>query len=129
MSGRPVTTDFNSWMRATERRMSQQERRPANTGNPAGLTAMETSDWNAVFETGGFYFSRIGAVNSPDGAKAWMGTSMVDADGAGFQRITSYRDPASEGDAAYFPSWPGPTYSRAFFVDSTIRSWSNWVAE
>lgn len=128
---------FESWMRAMERRMSTQERRVQIStasdlmGPGVGPNATEISDWNnEVIAFNGFYFSAPGSINSPDPAEAWMGFSIADPDGVGYQRVTIYRDPQSEGMTNLYPAWPGVTMVRAFWItDGSTRSYSEWASE
>lgn len=128
---------FEDWMRNIERRLLNQERRVQITtaadllGPGVGPNATEVSDWNNdVIDFNGFFFSQPGALNSPDTDHWWMGYSLADPDGVGFQRITIYRDPASAGLANPFPAWPGPTMTRSFYVtEGSTRSYSDWVGE
>lgn len=119
-TGRPVV-DFNDWMRDQERRTIGQERRPAiNTASDLlgpGIAPMAVfiSDWNDdVTAFNGFFASDVGAINSPNPALAWIGYSLVDANGSGYQRVFSYS--MVEGST-----------SRTFTSpDGTTRIYSAW---
>lgn len=137
MSTRPQPTDYQGWMRAAERRMTSQERRPHPSvasdllGPGIGPTAVEISDWNSdVIGFNGFFFSQPGAINSPDTTKHWLGFSLADTNGIGYQRIMVYRDPVSEGTSNPFPAWPGVIYTRSFYAaDGSARAYSAWKLE
>lgn len=93
------------------RRLRQQERRPSVTtaaeilGPGFGPTATQVLDWSsedAVF--GGFFWSDVGALNSPDTAKRWIGIVLAEDDRlAGVQRIWTHRD--SDPPREYVRRW------------------------
>lgn len=125
-TGRPAV-DFADWMRSMERRLIALERRPAVhaaaqlLGPGIGPQATLTSDWNdeaTLFN--GMFYSAPGAQHSPDDARGWIGWSLVDADGSGYQRVASYgADPS-----------PGEAYTRGFTsLVGASRTFSAWVAE
>lgn len=127
---------FGDQLREYERRHLNQERRPAPAtaadllGPGIGPQAVQLSDWNddSIGFTG-FYFSQPGSVNSPDTAKAWMGISISDPSGTGYQRVTEYDDQAY-GSAGLYPAWPGVSYTRAFnTAGGTTRLFSAWKTD
>jgi len=130
-----VRVTFEDQLREYERRHLHEERRPLLTsaadvlGPGIAPQAVELADWNdeSILFTG-FYFSRPGAANSPDPAKAWLGLSMVDPSGTGYMRVTEYDDLAY--GANLYPAWPGPAYTRAFnTAGGTTRLFSAWVPD
>lgn len=126
MTARPVT-DFAAWMRGVERRLTALERRPVLQsaaqllGPGISATATLTSDWSdeaTLFN--GMFYSLPGAAHSPNSSRGWIGWSLVDADGSGYQRVSSYGDDPT----------PGEAYTRGFTsANGASRTFSAWVAE
>jgi hypothetical protein len=125
-TGRPVT-DYASWMRSMERRLAALERRPALhtaaqlLGPGIAPVATLTADWSdeaTLFN--GMFYSLPGAQHSPDSDRGWIGWSLVDADGSGYQRVASYGSDPS----------PGEAFTRGFTsAVGASRTFSAWVAE
>lgn len=115
---RPIVTG-SDWMRNVERRLLSQERRPVHASAAALLgpgiasQAVLISDWNnEVIGYNGFFYSQPGAINSPDSTMHWIGSSVVDADGAGIQQVVSYVT-GTIGSGLTTP-YLGTTWSRSF---------------
>lgn len=133
-TGRARVT-FDDQLREYERRHYNQERRPAISsaadllGPGIAPQSVELTDWNdESIGFNGFYFSRPGAGNSPDTARSWMGVSITDPDGTGYQQVTEYDDLAF--GANLYPAWPGTSYTRAFnTAGGTTRLFSSWVPQ
>lgn len=118
----PVAHTLDDWMRQQEKRTMREERRPRVT-RPSDLlgpgiapTAVEINDWSGP-ETAfnGFYYSKPGALHSPDSAKWWIGESVTQEGTYGFQRVTDYRSDTGAltmlrtfklvGDTRLFSPW------------------------
>lgn len=124
-TGRPIT-DMDGWMRDKERRTTRQERRPAPRtaqellGPGIGPSAILVADWNDDVTTfNGMFYSQVGAINTPDPTHAWIGLSLVDADGNGLQRVQRYG--ADVGGSVMKRGFSSPTGS--------TRVYTAWVAE
>lgn len=114
------------WARDMEKRVLHEERRPqirtaADIMGPSlGPYAIRTDDWNsdeAAFN--GILYTEPGALNSPDIAAYWMGTTMGTADGFGVQHLWEYRA-ASISD-------PIREFIRRFATPAgALRVYSSW---
>lgn len=133
-TGRPRIT-FPDLLREYERRDMHEARRPAPSsaadllGPGLAPQAVQLSDWSddSIGFTG-FYYSQPGALNSPDPALFWIGTSITDPAGTGVQRVTAYDD--GQFGIDLYPAWPGVTYTRGFnTAGGTSRLYSAWVPE
>lgn len=95
MSGWSTPEDMGTWMNDQRRQTDELSRRvrvPSAKqilGPGLGPWAVRLFDWNdeKVLYNGVFY-SEAGATNSPDGARAWIGSSWATQDGRGTQEIT-----------------------------------------
>lgn len=99
----PQTAD--DWMRSQEKRIMREERRasPLSAADLLGpgmsSHAVELMDWDAEEATfNGFFFSREGALNSPDGDKAWVGQVIARDDLTGFQHVWQGQPPVDDAD-------------------------------
>ena len=127
-NGWPANITFKDWMRDIEKRVLNEERRPiiraaADLMGPgAGPYAIETTDWNADETTfNGWFYSRPGALNSPDSALYWIGTTEGIADGNGYELVRQY-DPATGEDVT------GDSYVRFFYTLPATgqRQYTDW---
>lgn len=95
-SNRAQSQDMSAWMRDVERRLLTQERRSTRyevqraLGPGFGKSAQQVFDWNDERAwLAGQFFSAVGAFNSPDGTKPWLGTIRVAATVGGVQELVS----------------------------------------
>lgn len=127
-NGWRIPQDFETQQRHLEKRLMNEERRPAVTrasdllGPGAGPYAVQVFDWNsddAAFV--GVYYSSPdeGQSNSPDDAKHWIGETFGTAGGYGFQRATEvYTQP---------PGTPSPNVQiRHFYSATGQRLYTDW---
>jgi hypothetical protein len=129
----PVPRTFEDTLRAQQRRLMHEERRPlvrnaADLMGPSlGPRAILVVDWNtdeAAFN--GILYSSPGAQNSPDGAAYWMGWTAANDGGYGIQHLFEFRttvpmnDPMREAIRRFYD--PGSGALRAF-SDWQIRTW------
>lgn len=91
----------DDWMREMEKRMLHEERRPLirNAADILGPGIApytnEIQDWSApATMLNGFYFTRPGAINSPDGSQYWIGQTQATSDGAGYELVHQF-DPVT----------------------------------
>lgn len=121
--GRPVLTGAD-WMRDVERRLLATERRSMPSaasllGPGFSASATQVSNWSeetALFN--GMFFSLVGAVNTPDNTKAWIGWTLADGQGAGVQRVYRYREGITP-----------VAYVRGFQTDTQTPAFTAWTAE
>lgn len=92
-----ISITMDDWMRDMEKRVLHEERRPlvrsASDLLGPGLapTAVQLLDWNdPATAFNGFFWTAPGAINSPDGNKSWMGFSVCNAIGDGYQMVYQY---------------------------------------
>lgn len=84
----PHSIDMGDWMRQQEKRTMREERRPHVTkasdimGPGIAPRAVVITDWNSetARSFNGFFYSAIGADNSPDDTKAWLGLTLSTGD-------------------------------------------------
>lgn len=118
-------TDFEDWMTNVQRRATQQERRVVPTsasdllGPGFGPTGTQILDWNEEEPSfNGFFWSPVGAINSPNSELEWAGVTIAkDERIGGIQKVWS----VSAGD-------PPQEYTRRF-VDpggASTRSYTPW---
>lgn len=132
LSRKPIHT-AEDWMRHQERLHAQEARRriPQDAtdllGPGFGPTATEVDDWNQD-ETAfnGFFWSRVGALHSPDGEHEWVGICVAEDDGeVGVQTVWSVRD--GDPPREYVRRW-----STAGDLSRTYTLWrgtSEWQAD
>lgn len=123
-----------------EKRVMHEERRPPppEPGHTyvEGLAAIgvQLLDWNDdLAQTNGFWFSRPGALNTPDPsppvtATHWfVGNTIVDADGFGLQWATEHRPPSGDTPTR----WPPASYVRRFYepVAGGQVAFSTWASQ
>lgn len=120
-----VTGNADDWMRGQEKRLMHEERRTHVTvaadimGPGLGPNAVEITDWSGVeTQFNGFYLSAPGtAVHSPDDTKWWLGQTVAQTDGYGYQTVWDYRGSSS----------PITVYSRKFSTTGAgTRIFSPW---
>lgn len=95
--GHRIITNAEDWMRSMERRLSALERRgPGGTlvdrlGHSVRSQARQIVDWNdeSTFENG-WYFTDIGALNTPNPTLAWIGQTLCARGESGIQQVWSY---------------------------------------
>lgn len=121
----PITDAFSA-MSQLDRRVRGQERRlsittPADLLGPGfGATATEVLDWDDEVPTfTGQFWCPVGALNSPDPSKEWVGfTISQDERAAGVQKLWSLDDDplisatrrfTRSGDAFTYTPWRGAT--------------------
>lgn len=110
-NGHRIIQGMDDWMRSTEKRLSHEERRPvirrASDLLGPGFTgpyATEVTDWNAEeARYNGFFYSDVGADNSPDETKVWIGTCVATRLGHGLQQVWSHEDAADP--VQYVRTW------------------------
>lgn len=119
----PVPEDMGDWMRRQEKRVLHEERRPlvrkASDIMGPGLApeAVEIPDWSGPeTEFNGFYFSRPGALHSPDSDLWWIGTSISHDGSYGVQHVWDYRSDLE----------PPAQMTRTFRLVGDIRLFSPW---
>lgn len=124
----PQNITMNDWMRDMEKRILHEERRPQIRtasdllGPGFGPYAIRVLDWNDdVTGFDGFFWADTGSRNSPDPAKAWMGQTVANSDGSGYQLVTDY------GSTAV----PPPRFIRTFTSPAggarVFTAWMNTV--
>jgi len=120
-----IDVDANDWMRGVEKRVLHEERRPqvrsASDLLGPGFAPYATpiNDWNtdtAAFN--GYFWTPVGALNSPDGARQWIGTTVAYSDGSGVQEVSE------KG----FAGSPPDRYIRTFRTQGGIRVYSAWAS-
>lgn len=122
--GHPAPQDLDGWMRQQERRTLAQERRGSIRhasdlmGPGLGPQAVEILDWSGD-ETmfNGFFYSRPGALHSPDADEWWIGQTIAQPEGFGVQTVWDYRG----------LSVPIATFSRRFGAAGGTRVFSTWA--
>lgn len=113
----------DDWMRAQEKRIMHEERRPRITqasdllGPGFASFAVEIADWNVESATyNGFFYSPPGAANAPEALSSFLGLSIMSAAGHGQQIVWAHR----EGS-------PIVQYARARHSHSSqIAEWTAW---
>jgi hypothetical protein len=95
MSGWSTPEDMGTWMADQGRKTGELERRvrvPSAKqilGPGLGPWAVRLFDWNDEKTLyNGVFYSEVGAANSPDPTKAWIGSSWATQDGRGAQEVT-----------------------------------------
>jgi hypothetical protein len=117
-----IDIDASDWMRSLEKRVLHEERRPS-VRSAADLLgpgfapyAVLTADWNSEEAARqGFWWSEVGALNSPDSAKSWIGCVTVNVDGSGNQEVMENG-----------PGSPPLRRVRTFRMQGGIRVYSAW---
>lgn len=130
---RKALSNFGDWRNNTERRLNQQERRPQIysasdlLGPGFGPTATQILDWSsddAVFN--GFFWSPVGAQNSPDSTEEWVGIVVAEDDSMyGIQHVWTPR--SGDPPRAYVRRWsdPGGGGTRSYTQWRGDRTWSS----
>lgn len=121
-----IGIDAEDWMRRQEKRVMHEQRRPRVSrasdlmGPGLAPNAVEVLDWNGP-EVGfnGLYWSRPGALNSPDTAKTWMGMGVATDTGHAFQRVWEHVTGSDMG-MEFTRQW----HSHG---DGSIPSFTPWV--
>lgn len=115
---------LGDWMRSQEKRSLRQERRAgvpkaaAILGPGIAPQAVETTDWSAQeTEFNGFFFSRPGAMHTPDSNEWWLGFSFTQEGQWGMQRVWDYRGESS----------PPAEYTRTFQIMGATRLFTDWA--
>lgn len=111
---RKAIHDADGYLRNTERRLNQQERRPQIytaediLGPGFGPTGTMVLNWNGDEATfNGFFWSPVGALNGPDSANEWGGFVIAEDDNAyGVQEVWSIRD--GDPPRRYVRRWSDP---------------------
>lgn len=129
----PDVTDFPGWMRDINRRMRALENRPPVTsaldllGPGIDSSATFVSDWNddtAYFN--GMYYSEVGTDNAPDTTSRWVGLTIIDDTGSGYQLLTAV--PATDTDPTLIPAWTQLRRHRVFNTPAnSTRVYSPWA--
>lgn len=121
---KPQPHNFDGWVRHRNDEATKQTRRPQVThaaqimGPGIAPFAVEIKDWSgAETEFNGFFYTRPGAFNSPDGAKWWIGHSIAQAEGFGIQEVWDYRGTSS----------PPTKKTRKFTFSGSVRVFSAWA--
>lgn len=123
-------TDFRSWMRDVNRRLTRMESRPHPAsaldllGPGIDSAATLVSDWNddTVFFNG-FYYSEPAAANAPNDTSRWLGQVWIDPTGSGYQLLVAV--PASGSSLG---SWTHSRQHRVFNTPSeSTRVYSAWA--
>jgi hypothetical protein len=124
VNGTERPASMESWMRQQQRAAQAATRRPNIThasqimGPGLAPHAVEIKDWSgAETEFNGFFFSRPGAFNSPDGTKWWIGQSISQVEGFGIQTAWDYRGTSS----------PPTVKTRRFSLVGAARVFSAWA--
>lgn len=121
----PIPTDALGVFKAQEKRLTQEERRPRITkasdlmGPALGPYAVTITDLNsdaAAFN--GMWFAPVGAIQSPDGAVAWMGYTTATPDGGGTQVAWTF----ASDDAPHLGMMRGFEYA----ITGGTRFYSDW---
>lgn len=119
-----IDIDANDWMRGLEKRVLHEERRPSIRsaadllGPGYAPYAVETSNWNSDSAArNGLWWSAANSLNSPNAAKAWMGQTISNSDGTGYQILTEQTGGV-----------PGAAQVRTFRTQGGIRVYTAWGA-
>lgn len=125
-NGRQSIT-MDDWMRDVEKRTMHEERRPQIRtasdllGPGIAPRTVQLLDWNdEITLFNGFYFSAPGALHSPDPAKWWMGYSLAEESGTGYQKVYEYR---GQTDDTKMASW----VRRFITLAGQLRSFGPWI--
>lgn len=97
--GHRIPMSMEDWMRSAERRLTNVERAKsvgslaATLGPGIAATTRQVIDWNAPENLlNGWYYSELGALNSPLAALRWFGITTTATIGYGTQQIWSFDD-------------------------------------
>ena len=122
-SNQPDDGTMDNWMRRQEKRVLREERRPRITsatdlmGPGLGPRAVEIQDWSGEeTEFNGYYYSRPGALHSPNNTKWWMGQSIAQVEGWGIQTVWDYRG----------TTMPIESHTRRFGLVGGVRVFGPW---
>jgi len=114
----PVSQDLSQYVGDNERRVAALERRTripkASQILGPGIApwAVRLFDWNDDTTLyNGIFYSELGALNSPNSTKRWIGTSYATAEGSGVQEVVEFGDgvTAPEEWRRLFAASPGST--------------------
>lgn len=124
----PTVTDAEGYIRETEKRIANQERRPmvkrASDLLGPGIApyAVQIDHWNADEATfNGTFWTAPGDTGAPDLTHWWVGQTEASSDGFGVQQVVTFHD------SALFP----PITRRRQFYDpgNGNITYSNWVSQ
>lgn len=113
-TNRPTPQNLPDWMKATDKRISHESRRPGAAtasdllGPGYSPTAVELQDWNqdeAVFS--GQFWSDVGALNGPDAGVQWVGQVLSRDREAGVQMLAELAGAHPREYIRRFSSPPG----------------------
>lgn len=113
------------WMRSLEKRMLHEERRPSITsaadlmGPGLAPFAVQIQDWEqdeAAFN--GMFWTDLGGLNSPDPGIQWMGETVANIDGTGYQHVVDM----TTGEV------PPDEYIRTFTSVNGLRVYTDWAS-
>lgn len=129
----PDATDFRGWMRETNRRLTAMEKRPPVTsaldllGPGIDSTSALVADWNddtTIYN--GMYYSEVGAQNAPDGVHRWVGLTITEATGSGYQLLAII--PATTDSSGTLAAWTHTRKHRVFNTPTaSTRVYSPWA--
>lgn len=121
----PIPTNANDVFRNNEKRLTHEERRPQITKAsdlmgpglaPYAVESFDLSDDASAFN--GFFYIDVGALESPNDTKKWMGQTIAVIEGSGVQIFHTFQNVDAPAMA-----------KRSFetFVEGGTRVYSDWV--